>query len=110
MHFLWETIRLLPSWMLVGLVRAYQMAISPLLGPTCRFQPTCSEYFILAVRKYGAVSGALRGIRRSPQATGLWTVSATSPPHLTGPPRVRLEFVRPPQLMLSMTAWRFPQV
>lgn len=46
------------------LVRFYQVGISPLLGNNCRFYPSCSEYFILAVRKYGALRGALRGIGR----------------------------------------------
>lgn len=54
----------LPSRILIGLVRVYQYTLSPLLGPRCRFVPSCSEYFILAVRKYGALSGTLRGIWR----------------------------------------------
>ena len=52
------------AWVLVGLVRGYQWLLSPWLGPQCRFTPTCSEYFILAVRKHGPLSGAWRGIRR----------------------------------------------
>ena len=54
----------LPANLLVGMVRIYQYTISPLLGPRCRFHPSCSEYFIGAVRKYGAFSGALRGVWR----------------------------------------------
>lgn len=54
----------LPAELLVALVRVYQMCLSPILGRQCRFYPTCSEYFIQAVRKYGAVSGALRGAWR----------------------------------------------
>ncbi|MFO0911561.1 MAG: membrane protein insertion efficiency factor YidD [Pirellulales bacterium] len=49
---------------LVVLARGYQMMISPLLGPKCRFTPTCSEYFIQAVQKYGAVKGAWMGVCR----------------------------------------------
>jgi putative membrane protein insertion efficiency factor len=45
-------------------VRVYQYTLSPLLGPRCRFVPSCSEYFILAVKKYGALSGSLRGVWR----------------------------------------------
>lgn len=55
---------LLPSWILIGLVRLYQWTLSPLLGGQCRFYPTCSNYFIEAVRKYGAVRGAIRGVGR----------------------------------------------
>ncbi len=53
-----------PSWLLIALVRLYQLTLSPLLGRQCRFHPTCSQYFILAVQKYGALRGAWRGVRR----------------------------------------------
>ena len=49
--------------MILG-VRIYQRVVSPLIGPSCRFQPTCSEYMIEAIRKYGAIWGGLKGIRR----------------------------------------------
>lgn len=52
------------GWVLVGLIRVYQKLISPMLGPHCRFQPTCSEYFILAVRKYGVIRGSWKGVWR----------------------------------------------
>lgn len=42
---------------IVGVVRFYQMAISPWLGPRCRFDPTCSEYAIQAVGRYGPIKG-----------------------------------------------------
>lgn len=54
----------LPAAILILLARGYQVTLSPWLGTQCRFEPTCSEYFIQAVRKYGAVSGVLRGIWR----------------------------------------------
>jgi hypothetical protein len=54
----------LPSRALIAAVRVYQLALSPILGRYCRFQPTCSAYFIEAVRKYGAIRGACRGIWR----------------------------------------------
>ena len=46
------------------MVRAYQLGISPYLGPHCRYTPTCSAYFIEAVEKYGALKGSWLGIRR----------------------------------------------
>ena len=56
------------SWALTTLfilpVRFYQAWISPLFGPTCRFQPTCSEYFIQSIHKYGPITGAWRGVCR----------------------------------------------
>jgi putative membrane protein insertion efficiency factor len=54
----------LPGWLLIGAVRLYQLSLSPLLGQHCRFQPTCSRYFIEAVQKYGALRGAWKGVCR----------------------------------------------
>ncbi|MEN9554653.1 MAG: putative rane protein insertion efficiency factor [Planctomycetota bacterium] len=53
-----------PATMLILAVRAYQLAISPLLGNHCRFVPSCSQYFIESVRKRGAVFGTAQGLRR----------------------------------------------
>jgi putative membrane protein insertion efficiency factor len=53
-----------PGELLILMVRGYQITLSPLLGRHCRFEPSCSHYFIGSVRKYGAVRGALRGMRR----------------------------------------------
>jgi putative membrane protein insertion efficiency factor len=49
---------------LIGCVRIYQWTLSPFLGGYCRFQPTCSHYFIAAVEKYGPWRGALKGLAR----------------------------------------------
>ncbi|MCG8449730.1 MAG: membrane protein insertion efficiency factor YidD [Pirellulales bacterium] len=54
----------LPRWCLIAGVKCYQWTLSPWLGPRCRFQPTCSTYFIESVQKYGAIRGTLRGLRR----------------------------------------------
>jgi len=48
----------------IGLVRFYQIFISPLFPPKCRFYPTCSTYFIQAVEKYGVIKGSFLGIKR----------------------------------------------
>ena len=53
-----------PSRILIGLVRLYQIVLSPLLGRHCRFHPSCSNYFIQAVEKYGPLKGSLRGLWR----------------------------------------------
>jgi putative membrane protein insertion efficiency factor len=54
----------LPGLGLIGLVRLYQVTLSPLIGRQCRFHPTCSNYFIESVKKHGAIRGAVRGILR----------------------------------------------
>lgn len=64
MRFLWAALVGLPSWTLIGLVRLYQYFLSPIFGRQCRFQPTCSNYFIGAVLKYGAFWGTVRGVGR----------------------------------------------
>jgi len=52
------------------LIRSYQLTLSPLLaalgglGSGCRFQPTCSEYFLQAVEKHGAFRGSWLGLKR----------------------------------------------
>jgi putative membrane protein insertion efficiency factor len=58
------------KWLLIKCVRFYQIALSPILhrlgGPTagCRFVPTCSQYFIEAVRAHGACKGSWLGLKR----------------------------------------------
>jgi putative membrane protein insertion efficiency factor len=52
------------TWVLVMLVRVYQVVISPLLGPRCRFYPSCSSYALQALRVHGPLRGvALAGWR-----------------------------------------------
>ena len=60
LHFIWQ----FPRQTLVAAARVYQYTLSPLIGRHCRFEPSCSNYLILAVQKYGAVSGILRGVGR----------------------------------------------
>jgi putative membrane protein insertion efficiency factor len=57
-------LRQLPAELLIGLVRLYQKTLSPLVGRQCRFEPTCSQYMIEAVRKYGLVRGVAKGVWR----------------------------------------------
>jgi uncharacterized protein len=48
----------------IGLIRVYQKLISPLIGPQCRFIPTCSQYGIEALKKHGLFRGSWLTIRR----------------------------------------------
>ena len=45
-------------------IRFYQRALSPLMGPSCRFTPTCSEFAIGAIDRYGALSGGWLAVKR----------------------------------------------
>lgn len=49
---------------LIFLIKFYRMFISPLKPPTCRFIPTCSEYALLAIEKYGVYHGGVKAIKR----------------------------------------------
>jgi putative membrane protein insertion efficiency factor len=64
MKAVWKTLVQIPSWFLIAGVRFYQIFIGPLLGKHCRFTPSCSNYFIQAVNKYGALRGAAKGVWR----------------------------------------------
>lgn len=48
----------------IGAVRFYRRAISPLRPPCCRFTPTCSQYALEALEKYGALKGGWLALRR----------------------------------------------
>lgn len=64
-----------PGHLLILLARCYQIVLGPILGGRCRFYPSCSNYFIEAVRKYGAIRGA---------AKGLWRLARCHPFHPGG--------------------------
>lgn len=51
-------------WLLRGPVRFYQLAISPMLPAACRYYPSCSNYTIEAIDKYGAIKGGWLAVRR----------------------------------------------
>ena len=52
------------KWLLIQLVLLYRVTLGWLLGGQCRFHPSCSQYAIDAITKYGAVSGSWRAIKR----------------------------------------------
>lgn len=57
-------IKLLVSWLFLGLIRLYQLLLSPLLGASCRFTPTCSQYGIEAIKKHGPFKGGWLTLKR----------------------------------------------
>jgi len=48
----------------IGIIKLYQILISPLLGPNCRFHPTCSHYAIEAIARHGVLKGGYLSVRR----------------------------------------------
>lgn len=52
------------SRLFLGIIKFYQWGISPLIGPACRYHPTCSRYTAEAIRKYGPWKGSILGIKR----------------------------------------------
>lgn len=77
----WDPVRpdKLPKHAVIGMVRCYQWLISPWLGPRCRFTPSCSEYFIGAVGRYGVLRGSWRGMKRIARCHP-WGGSGYDPP------------------------------
>jgi len=53
-----------PRRLLAAVIRGYQAAISPLLPPSCRFHPSCSQYALEAVTRHGALRGSWLAARR----------------------------------------------
>lgn len=49
---------------IIGAIRGYQLVVSPWLPPACRYDPSCSEYALTAVRRFGAARGGWLGVRR----------------------------------------------
>jgi len=64
MQSVWRYLQNLPGALLVLAIRLYQITLSPWIGQSCRFQPTCSNYMIQAVHKYGCWRGFWMGLRR----------------------------------------------
>jgi len=61
---IWRAIESLLVWPLVALIRVYQYAISPMLGRSCRFEPSCSEYAAAALQRHGPLRGLWLALRR----------------------------------------------
>ena len=53
-----------PAWLLMALVRGYQLLLSPLLPPSCRYFPSCSAYALEALDRHGAIRGSWLAAKR----------------------------------------------
>lgn len=74
--------------MLMAVVRAYRLLLSPWLGASCRFEPTCSVYSLQALERHGAVMGSYLTVTRiarcHPRCTGGLDPVPTASPRLFG--------------------------
>ena len=52
------------SYLLIKIIKIYQLFVSPYLGNDCRYLPTCSEYFIDSLKEFGFLKGSIKGIKR----------------------------------------------
>ena len=52
------------QWLITTVIRGYQLLISPILGPRCRFTPTCSHYAIEAIKTHGTMKGSWLALKR----------------------------------------------
>jgi putative membrane protein insertion efficiency factor len=59
-----QGLRRLPTALLLALVRGYRFFLSPWLGSSCRFEPTCSRYALEALERHGAAAGSYLTLRR----------------------------------------------
>jgi uncharacterized protein len=62
---LFKSLVIIPvSYLLIALAKVYQLFLSPYLPNACRYSPTCSVYFIEAIKKYGPFKGGWMGLKR----------------------------------------------
>ncbi|HVW96995.1 MAG TPA: membrane protein insertion efficiency factor YidD [Mucilaginibacter sp.] len=59
-----DILKLLTGWIFVVIIKIYQYFISPLTGASCRYTPTCSQYGVEAIRKYGPFKGGWLTLKR----------------------------------------------
>ncbi|WP_106094136.1 membrane protein insertion efficiency factor YidD [Enhygromyxa salina] len=60
----WRVITRAPRLLAIGLIRVYQLTLSPMLGPSCRFSPSCSHYGCACLRDHGLIRGSWLTLRR----------------------------------------------
>ena len=59
-----NSLTVVPAIMVKGIIRFYQLFISPALGPRCRYLPTCSDYALEAIELHGPIAGSWLAIKR----------------------------------------------
>jgi putative membrane protein insertion efficiency factor len=73
---------------LLFLIRVYQLTLSRLLGPSCRFEPSCSRYTATCIERFGAGRGSWLGLRRIARCHPFNAGGFDPPPQVEKPPTV----------------------
>ncbi|WP_084099911.1 membrane protein insertion efficiency factor YidD [Demequina sp. NBRC 110051] len=92
-----------PALALAGLIRLYQLVISPLTGPTCKYYPSCSHYGLTAVRRHGAVRGGALAVWRVLRCNP-WSNGGVDDVPAKGEPLFRRTTMTRPEASASATA------
>jgi uncharacterized protein len=71
--------------LLLALIRLYQWTLSPLLGPVCRFEPSCSRYTATCIERFGALRGSWLGLKRIGRCHPFHAGGFDPPPEAAGP-------------------------
>ncbi|MCU0664926.1 MAG: membrane protein insertion efficiency factor YidD [Myxococcota bacterium] len=69
-------------------IRLYQLILSPLIGPACRFEPSCSHYTAICIERFGLLRGSWLGLRRILRCHPLGPWGYDPPPKAQGAPRL----------------------
>lgn len=64
MKWLWKALCKAIAAVMIGLIKVYQWTLSPLIGKSCRYTPTCSNYGLEAIRKHGPFKGGWLTLKR----------------------------------------------
>jgi hypothetical protein len=89
--------------LLQAMIRAYQLAVSPLLGDCCRFEPSCSRYCSLCLEHHGAWKGSWLTVKRLARCNPLFKGGLDLPPLPPGAKSVEPNWQRIDQLMSGAT-------
>jgi len=76
-------------------IRVYQRTLSPLFGPACRFEPSCSHYTATCIERFGALRGSWLGLRRLGRCHPFHPGGFDPPPRLGEPPAPRGDARKP---------------
>ncbi len=72
---------------LLFFIRVYQLTLSRLLGPSCRFEPSCSHYTATCIERFGALRGSWLGVKRIARCHPFNPGGFDPPPHAESQPR-----------------------